>query len=321
MLRTALGECRFPGRSGELGVLSLQHHPVGPLRPRRVSAAPSAPHPRPEPRAASQGPRTPLPRFSGCSGGRARGRGCTPPPSRVGAPTGDCGGRGVLTSLELRLPRTYLARALGGSGSSRSSRGGSRRRRAGARGVSMGHRTHRAPALRSGSPLRPRRRRRERAGGPAGARPRLKRPPGAVHPAPCSGKARPGPLPALPGLGCPAPGLCAPPRPAPARPSERLTATCGSPRPELNSWCPGPASSSSHPRPFQLDPPSPTRVSLFGHACRAASPTGPSPSPRPAPGHSPGLQIPALPLPSVARPQPSRVRLAGRINLRVFHLG
>lgn len=64
----------------------------------------------------------------------------------------------MLTSLELRLPRTYLARARGDSGSSRSRSGGSRRRNA---GVHRGSIPPARPRPRSGSG---RRRRRERAG-------------------------------------------------------------------------------------------------------------------------------------------------------------
>lgn len=74
------------------------------------------------------------------SGRGGRGRGGTFPLlslRSLGGPAGGRGGPDALTSLELRLPRTYLARARGGRGSIRSSSGGSRRRRAGARGGSI----------------------------------------------------------------------------------------------------------------------------------------------------------------------------------------
>lgn len=102
----------------------------------------SVPPPPPAPPPVAPGP---PPR-----GGRGRG-GPLPHPSlpSPGVPVSGRGGPGALTSLELRLPRTYLARARGGSGSSRSSSGGSRRRRAGARGGSIPA----APAL-APAPLR-----------------------------------------------------------------------------------------------------------------------------------------------------------------------
>lgn len=94
--------------------------------------------PRPPQRRPWPGPSPPGPAVRGSrvrpEGGRGRGGTCPCGPS---GPAGGWGGPGVLTSLELRLPRTYLARARGGSGRSRSRSGGSRRRSAGARGGSI----------------------------------------------------------------------------------------------------------------------------------------------------------------------------------------
>lgn len=148
-------------------------------RPCSLDPGPVLPSPRPQARAARRSSRE----------GR-QGAGRHPLLSGPHRPAAAGEGSGGLTSLELRLPRTYLARARGGSGSSRSSSGGSRRRSAGARGGSIPPASARAPLR---LPLGPATQ--ARARGPASARPRLKGPLGAAIPSPSSKVAQTGPCP------------------------------------------------------------------------------------------------------------------------------
>lgn len=115
-------------------MLSLQHHHGAAMLPVTPTLA-TDPSPPSLTSTTTMQPTAPAlaqyPHHPGLDPGGAQGAGRYPPllgPAGLGTLGNEW--FNVLTSLELRLPRTYLARARGDSGSSRSSSGGSRRRSA-----------------------------------------------------------------------------------------------------------------------------------------------------------------------------------------------